>query len=310
MNRHHFLFLPAFLIIVLFFFCTGCSGKDSSSGADSPRRYEPGQTNVLVPSASGDITIGGDPLLLDFSNADQGYFMGMLKADKKVNIQVIGPDNITYKYFLETPDVYTAFPFTAGNGTYIILAFENISGNKYVSLFSHTLYVELKNEFTPFLYPNQYVNFNAENEAVKLAAELSADADTDLDALAAIFQYVTGNISYDSEKLSVVDSNYLPDIDDTLRTKTGICFDYAVLTAAMLRSLSIPARLDIGYSGSVYHAWVTVYIETIGWIEHAIEFNGDEWKLIDPTFVSSSDDLDAIMDYIGDGENYSLMFVR
>ena len=28
---------------------------------------------------------------------------------------------------------------------------------------------------------------------------------------------------------------YLPDIDETLETKTGICFDYAALMCAMLR---------------------------------------------------------------------------
>ena len=307
MIKHGFRFLSLFLLIFLTVCGSGCSAGTSADESDS---FSPGQTHVLVPSADGKVTTGGDPLLLDFSNADQGYFMGVLKADKKVNIQVIGPDNITYKYFLDTPNQYTAFPFTAGDGTYIILAFENVTGNQYASLFSYTLTVELESEFLPFLYPNQFVNFNEDNEAVSLVAELSADADSDLDALAAVFEYVTANISYDSEKLSNIRDGYLPDIDDTLRTKSGICFDYAALTVAMLRSLSIPARLDIGYSGKVYHAWVTVYIESVGWVERAIEFNGDEWKLIDPTFVSTADDKDAVMDYIGDGENYTLMFVR
>ena len=307
MSKRRFYLLPVFLVIFLILCCSGCSGEASSGTSGS---YEAGRTNVLVPAADGEVTVGGDPLLLAFSHTDQGYFMGMLRTDTKVNIQVIGPDNITYKYFLETPDVYATFPLTAGNGTYIILAFENITGNQYISILSHTIDVELENEFLPFLYPNQFVNFNADNEAVALAGQLSADAETDLDAFTAVFQYVVDNISYDHEKLRTAESNYLPDVDDTLRTKTGICFDYAALTVAMLRSLSIPARLDIGYSGNAYHAWVTVYIKSIGWVEHAIEFSGDEWKLIDPTFVSTSDDKEAIMDYIGEGENYTLMFVR
>ncbi len=307
MSRRIFHFLPVFLAFFLAVFCSGCFGKVFAEERGS---YSPGQTNVLTPAADGKITAGGDPLLLDFSHTDLGYFMGILKADKKVNIQVTGPDNITYHYFLETPDEYTTFPLTAGNGTYIVMAFENISGNQYISILSHTITVELKDEFLPFLYPNQFVNFNAETKAVALAAELSADAETDLDAFTAVFEYVVNNITYDYEKLKTVQSGYLPDVDDTLLTQTGICFDYAALTVAMLRSLSIPARLDIGYTGNVYHAWVTVYIESIGWVERAIEFNGDEWKLIDPTFVSSSEDKEAIMDYIGNGENYTLMFVR
>lgn len=306
MSKHRFHLLPVFLLIFLTFF-SGCPDGSLFAEAGS---YKPGQTNVLVPAADGKVTIGGDPLLLDFSNINQGYFMGILKADKKVNIQVTGPDNITYHYFLETPDVYTTFPLTAGNGTYIIMAFENIGGNQYISLLSNILEVELENEFLPFLYPNQFVNFNADTKSVALAAELSADAETDLDAFTAVFEYVTNNISYDYEKLNTVQSGYLPDIDDTLLTQSGICFDYAALTVSMLRALSIPARLDIGYSGNVYHAWVSVYIESVGWVERAIEFNGDEWKLIDPTFVSTSEDKEAIMDYIGNGENYTLMFVR
>lgn len=305
MNKRRFHFLSVFPVVVLLILFWSFSGRSALAGS-----YSPGQTNVLVPSADGETTIGGDPLLLDFSHTDQGYFIGILKADTKVNIQVIGPDNITYYYFLTEPDVNTSIPLTAGNGTYMIMAFENISGDQYISILSHTISVELENEFLPFLYPNQFVDFNADSEAVAFAAELSADAATDLDAFTAVFDYITNNITYDYEKLSTVQSGYLPDVDDTLRTKTGICFDYAALTVAMLRSLSIPARLDIGYSGNVYHAWVTVYIESVGWVERAIEFNGDEWKLIDPTFVSTSEDKEAIMDYIGDGENYTLMFVR
>ena len=309
MNKHRSHFLPVFLLIILIL-CSGCSGGSSIGEAVEPGKYIPGQTNVLTPAADGKVTAGGDPLLLDFSHTDQGYFMGILKADKKIHIQVIGPDNVTYKYFLETTDVYTTFPLTAGSGTYMILGFENISGNQYISILSHTITVNLENEFLPFLYPNQFVNFNSDNEAVALAAELSADAETDLDAFTAVFQYVTDNITYDNEKLQKVREGYLPDVDSTLLTKTGICFDYAALTVAMLRSLSIPARLDIGYTGNIYHAWVSVYIESIGWVERAIEFSGDEWKLIDPTFVSNSDDKEAIMEYIGNDENYTVMFVR
>ena len=311
MNNYRTRFVPVFLIFILLLVCGGCSKDGSSGGSNTIHQYQPGETDVLKPSADGDVTAGGDPLLLDFSHVNQGYFMGMLnKPHKKINIQVIGPDSIVYKYFLDTPDKYAVFPLTAGNGTYIIMAFENISGDQYASLLSYTTFVELDNEFLPFLYPNQFVDFDSDNAAVSLAAELSKDAPTDIDALSTIFDYVTATITYDYEKPERVNTNYLPDIEDTLHTKTGICFDYAALTVAMLRSLSIPSRLDIGYAGSVYHAWVTVYIESIGWVDRAIEFNGDEWKLLDPTFVSSSDNKTAIMDYIGDGENYTTMFVR
>ena len=39
------------------------------------------------------------------------------------------------------------------------------------------------------------------------------------------------NISYDEEKARTVESGYLPDVDETLESGKGICFDYAALNA-------------------------------------------------------------------------------
>lgn len=302
--RWFLLLLFACLICV---FCSSCK----KNGSGDSGTYTPGKTNVLVPEFGKDETIDAGPLTLDFSNASSGYFMGILsQPDKTVNIQVTGPDQVIYKYFINTADVRTVFPFTAGNGTYIILAFEHIGGDQYTTLLSYSLNVEIENEFLPFLYPNQYVDFSKDSEAISLAAQLSSDAETDLDALSAIYSYVTENITYDDEKAATVEAGYLPDIDKTLQTGTGICFDYAALTASMLRALSIPARLDIGYSGDIMHAWIDVYIESIGWVKNAVEFNGKEWKLMDPTFASAIGSDQNISDYIGDGSNYVLQYVR
>ena len=308
-----------FGVALLFFCCLflgfGCGKKsDNSSGeANPPQSYSPGKTTVLVPEAPVTVTTGDDPLILDFSNASQGYFMGKLtQSDTKINIQITGPDDVCYKYFLSESDVWTSFPITAGNGAYLVLAYQEISDGQFASLFSYALDVTLDSEFYPFLYPNQYVNFTADSEAISLAASLTKDAAEDLDALDAIYQYVTTHITYDTEKAATVDTGYLPDIDETLRTGTGICFDYAALTASMLRSLSIPARLDIGYSGDVRHAWVDVYIESIGWVKRAVEFNGNEWKMIDPTFAAAAgnEDNQAIDEYIGDSSNYTVQYIR
>ena len=89
-----------------------------------------------------------------------------------------------------------------------------------------------------------------------------------------------------------------------------ICFDYASLTAAMLRSQGIPARLEIGYAGSVYHAWISVYTEETGWIDRLIEFTGDAWTRMDPTLSSGNDNSDAVLKYIGDGSNYTTQYIR
>lgn len=294
-----------FLMIVLIF--SGCSKKDSSEASST---FTPGSAHVLVPEADGSKTIGGDPLLLDLSHTDQGYFIGTMSEDGgKINLQLIGPDSVTYKYFIEEAGCPTVFPFTAGSGSYTVMAFQNISGDRYASLFSQVIDVELENDFLPFLYPNQYVDFTADSQAVALAARLTDGLTSDVDALTAIYEYVTANITYDNEKAATVSGNYLPDIDETLSTGKGICFDYASLTAAMLRSVGIPAKLAIGYTASVRHAWIDVYIQSVGWVERAVEFNGDEWKLMDPTFAAAETDQD-LQEYIGDGDNYITEYVR
>lgn len=298
--------LSIWLLFLMLLIVSGCSEKEASQGSPS---FSPGKTNVLVPHSDGQKTLGGSPLLLDLSHTDQGYFTGILEENSnKINLQVIGPDGITYKYFLEKTQEETVFPLTAGSGTYTIMAFENVIDDRYASLFAQTVDVTLANDFLPFLYPNQFVDFSSESKAVSLAAELTEAVASDLEALTSIYHYVTSTITYDNEKAATVSGNYLPDIDDTLSSGTGICFDYASLTTAMLRSVGVPAKLAIGYSGSIRHAWIDVYIQSVGWVEKAIEFKGSEWKLMDPTFASAG--TDDIQEYIGDGENYILEYVR
>ena len=121
-------------------------------------------------------------------------------------------------------------------------------------LFAQTLEISLENEFLPFLYPNQYVNFSPESNASKLALSLLADDATDQEGIETIYNYVTQHITYDEGKASTVESGYLPDVDETLASGTGICFDYAALMTAMLRSRDIPCKLQIGFAGDIKHA--------------------------------------------------------
>ena len=63
---------------------------------------------------------------------------------------------------------------------------------------------------------------------------------------------------------------YLPDVEKTLKSKSGICFDFAAIVCCMLRTQGIPTKLVIGYADRAYHAWNQVYID-------------GSWQLIDTT---------------------------
>jgi hypothetical protein len=75
----------------------------------------------------------------------------------------------------------------------------------------------------------------------------------------------------------------------------------------MLRSVGIPTKMEIGYSGDAYHAWVSVYVKDIGWINDLIQFDGSVWTLMDPTFDANEDGKTSL---IGGGKKaeYTVMY--
>lgn len=312
-RRRAGLFLSVFLL-VLFSGCSESPANTSAPSGEAKASESPPRSNtpqVLNPVASQEETIGAEPLLVDISHRDQGYIMVRYSGSAaKASIQLTGPDGITYKYFISPSDTYTCLPLTGGNGSYQVDGYENIVDNKYAPLFKETIEAALENEFLPYLYPNQYVYFTEDTKAVSTASDTVKESSSDLDAVADIYHYVIEHITYDEEKAATVQPGYLPDVDSTLASGSGICFDYASLTAAMLRSQGIPARLEIGYSGEVYHAWISVYIEEVGWIDKIIEFSGDSWTRMDPTFAAGNNNNKKILEYIGDGSNYTLQYTR
>ncbi len=293
------------LMLISLLILTGCGSSGSSS---EPPVYSPLQ--VLVPEAPGKKTLGASPLILDISNTEQGYLTAISdSSDLKMNVQLTTEEGVVYSYFI-SPGESAVIPFSAGSGTYQVCCYQQIDGSQYAALFADTLEVSLKNEFLPFLYPNQYVNFTPDSESSKLALSIVSEDTSDVDALTAIYNYVVQNLTYDYDLADNVESGYLPDVDATLKSKKGICFDYAALTAAMLRARDIPCKLQIGYAGTVKHAWINVYIRSKGWVDKAVEFSGDSWSRMDPTFDSNSQDEETIQQYIGDDDNYSVQFTR
>ncbi len=241
---------------------------------------------VRTPVASGTTTYGNDKVTVDVSHMDQGYVMVKYNGSNgKIKVQIT--KQTTYTYNLNARDAYEVFPLTEGNGSYSIKVFENISGNQYAQAFSQSVQVNLENQYAPFLYPNQYVNFNQNSNAVAVSAQVAAGAADQLGIVANVFDYVVQNLTYDHNKAATVQSGYLPNVDSTLATRNGICFDYASLMTAMLRAQDIPTKLVVGYTGQLYHAWISVYLPNQGWVENVIYFDGQNWSLMDPTFASS-----------------------
>lgn len=247
---------------------------------------------------------------VDASNLSEGYVMVRYTGGKQVKIKVLitGENGVTYTYNLNNTGVAETFPLTEGNGRYSIKVYENTTGTKYALAFSTKVDMTLRNVFLPYLYPNQYVNYTADCNTVKKAAELTAGKTSDLDKVSAIYYFVTDNFTYDYDLAKTVQSGYLPNVDQALSTKKGICFDYAAVMASMLRSQNIPCKLVVGYAGTIYHAWIDVYIEGVGWVDKVIYFDGKSWTMMDPTFVSTGKHSSSILSYVTNEANYQQKF--
>lgn len=264
-----------------------------------------------MPEAPGRIVHKNASAQIDASNTQDGYVMvrHVGKSDKMLKVLITGPGGVTYTYGLDQQGEYETFPLSDGSGTYKIGVYRNISGTRYSTLLSKSVEVKLSDEFAPFLRPNQYVYYTPQSQAAALAHTLADNTETDYEMIEAVYSYVVSNISYDQQKARTVQSGYLPDVDQILEKKKGICFDYAALMSAMLRALGVPTKLVIGYTGDIYHAWISTYSAESGWIEGIIFFDGSSWKLMDPTFASSLKSNAKLSSYIGDGSSYEAKFL-
>lgn len=302
------LHLSYLLIAIFCLLLGGCSGSSSASRKEHSGPPRDSTPKVLTPSADGVTVYQNDFASIDASNTSQGYVMVKYNGtNEKVKLQITCPDQSCYTYLISDRGAYDTFPLTAGNGSYTLQVLENVAGDTYIVSLAQSINVSIEDEFLPFLYPNQYVNFHTDSKAVSKGSDLAKDTYSDLDVVQNIYNYVIKNISYDTEKAQNVSYGYVPDIDDTLSSKKGICFDYAALMASMLRSQNIPTKLEVGYSGDAYHAWISTYIDDKGWVDDIIQFNGDTWQIMDPTLAATNDSA-AVKKYIGDGSHYVVKY--
>jgi transglutaminase-like putative cysteine protease len=253
--------------------------------------------------ASGKNVKSNDVAIIDYSNTEDGYVMVRSTVDsaKRLKVRVKGPKT-TYTYNL-TPKQWAAFPLSDENGNYQITVYRNVEGNSYASVLSLKVNVTMEDEFAPFIRSNQYVDFDHAPKTVAQAASLTGGMSDPLKKVEAIYNFVVNGMKYDKELAANVTSGYVPNLDAVLSKMSGICFDYAALMTGMLRSQGVPTKLVVGYAGDAYHAWINVYSEDTGWIDGVIYFDGAKWMRMDPTFAANGGS--DIMDYIGNGTNYS-----
>ena len=266
---------------------------------------------IKMPSANGKKAEKTDSALIDYSNADDGYIAAAYSGkSEKAKLRVLC-GKTQYDHDLSGGGTTEFFPLM-GSGSYTVRVYEQLSGKSYSLAAEASFDVKIKSETEMYLYPNKYSDFDKNSDCVKKASQLCSDKSGTVDKIAAIFGYVTENISYDKELAKNVKNGltgYTPDPDRTLKNGKGICFDYASLMTAMCRSQGIPSRIVVGYAKeNIYHAWNEIYTEETGWITPELFLKNKGYNIADATFYSGQKDKKKIGEYISDSSNYSAMY--
>ena len=299
------------------------AAPETDPPATEPPVTDPPQTNppqtelspsyIITPTADALTVYQNDDAVIDASNASHGYIMIKLATamDGSYRILVNADDiNVRYTFQLNSSGNYEVIPLTEGSGNYTVSVLKVTSAGKGTVMFKQSLSVSVSDNFLPFLTPNQFCMYDADSSCVALSSQLCGGNKDTIEKTAAIYDYVIKNISYVSTAENAA-NGYIPVPDTTLANKSGICFDYASLMAAMLRSQKIPTKVVVGYAGDVYHAWISVYVDGSGWIDGYIYFDGNSWNRMDPTFAAGAKDeadYKNLVSYISDGSHYSDMY--
>lgn len=125
---------------------------------------------------------------------------------------------------------------------------------------------------------------NSDTNSTDLVAKyINANFKTESDKIRAVFYWTSSNISYDVKNMFVVNFGETPQdrIAKTLKTKKGICGDYAAIFNEIATLVGVESVVISGYTkqngkiDNLAHAWCAAKID-------------NKWSVFDPTWGSGS----------------------
>lgn len=224
------------------------------------------------PPPTTPVLVGG---YFDIKDLSRGLIHVTYSDGGKIKI-IIEKGTGKYTYDLNSTGQRESFPLQLGDGSYKIGLYKNISGTSYSLITSRSFDVKISNANDVYLTSIQTINWNVDSNAVAKAIELTKGTPNVADKARVLWDYMVKNNSYDYLKAANITSGYVPVVDRTLAERKGICYDFAALYAAMLRSQGTPAKLIKGYApkyATGYHAWNEVYDASQG-----------KWLVVDTTY--------------------------
>lgn len=204
-------------------------------------------------------------------------------STRKMKVGVLLPETgyVQNTYNLNYGENTLQIPLTGGNGEYTIRIYRQVEGSSYAIVDVTKITLDLDDEGEVFLYSNVIVDYVITDSVVKRAASLVKNCKTEREVVEKIHKYLLKYYVYDYDKLANIDYlssiSYIPDTNVIFKSKKGICYDFAVVMAAMLRTQGIKCKVVTGYSSAQglngYHAWNQIY-----------DSEKDEWYTLDSTY--------------------------
>ena len=268
-------------------------------GSTRPCTVFAGET-VTISSFEEQILTNADrSAAVDLADLSEGHITARYDGNAaKARSEITDPAGRVTSWPL-IPDKDTVITLGSGDGTYRIRIEESAGGQNYAAVFSASFEAVIPDPLAPFLSRSLFVSWADDSLCAKKAAELYEEHHGDAAAFTdAVYRFIITEIAYDSEISAEVPADYVPDPDRTLSSGKGICFDYASLMAAMLRSCGVPARILSGYFGDYRHAFVQAApgaargpadTEDASGSGRAGKSNEIVWKSYDPTLGASND---------------------
>ncbi len=207
----------------------------------TPKPVDPPKSPAQTDSNNQKSTPSNNEPVFDTSKVNSGTIGVRYNntSGKRVKLMIEKGDS-RYTYNLAGDGSLETFPLQSGNGEYTVSVMENTEGSKYRYIMTEKVNVKAKDSNSAYLNSIQMINWNSNMAAIKKAKDLTSGVSSHEAKLKKIYNYVVSNIRYDYDKLANLPSTYVPVIDNTYKSKSGICYDFASLTAAMLRSVGVP----------------------------------------------------------------------
>ncbi|GAB6140425.1 transglutaminase family protein [Methylosoma difficile] len=175
---------------------------------------------------------------------------------------------------LESTDSYgnSCQRLVAPKGNFLVHSSAEVITDGFAEAAPGAMFVEIQYlpaDVLPFLLPSRYCESDRFSE---LALDIIADAMPGYDQVSRIAEWIRFNVQY------VPGSSDFPLSATEIHSRGyGVCRDLAHLGIALCRSISIPARIAVGYLQDLQpmdlHAWFEAYV-------------GGRWYTFDPTQYS------------------------